>query len=45
MKERNRYAEFLYTGAGNMVGYLDFFNIYIIGLIEGAFSFISWQKF
>lgn len=31
-------------GAGNMAEYLDFFNIYVIGLIEGPFSFIFWQK-
>ncbi len=44
MKELNRYAEFLYAGAGNMVEYLDFFNIYIIGLIEGGFQFYFLAK-
>ncbi|KAI4445449.1 hypothetical protein C823_007485 [Eubacterium plexicaudatum ASF492] len=34
------YKSFIY-GAGNMVEYLDFFNIYIIGLIEGVFQFYS----
>ena len=28
MKERNRYAEFLHAGAGNMVEYLDIFYQY-----------------
>ena len=44
MKERNRYSEFLHAGAGNMVEYLDFFNIYIIGLIEAAFQFYFLAK-
>ena len=31
-------------GAGNMVEYLDFFNIYVIGLIEGTFQFYFLAK-
>ena len=31
-------------GAGNMVEYLDFFNIYMIGLIEGGFQFYFLAK-
>lgn len=31
-------------GAGNMAEYLDFFNIYVIGLIEGTFQFYFLAK-
>lgn len=31
-------------GAGNMSEYLDFFNIYVIGLIEGTFQFYFLAK-
>lgn len=31
-------------GAGNMAEYLDFFNIYVIGLIEGTFQFYFMAK-
>lgn len=44
MKELDRYAEYLFVGAGNMAEYLDFFNIYIIGFIEGVFQFYFLAK-
>ncbi len=36
--------QFLHMGAGNMAEYLDFFNIYIMGVIETSFQFYFLAK-
>ncbi len=44
VKELNRSAGYLFVGAGNMAEYLDFFNIYIMGVIEMSFQFYFLAK-